>query len=92
MLQALSAIGTADDVSRRCLRKLQVICSGNMALPSSYTISGDLARIGDEPAAFGGFADVWEGTHCNMKVCIKALRVTLTDDPILTKVRTGTPF
>ena len=61
--QALGTMGAADDVSRQCLRKLQVICGNNMTLPSSYTASGDLARVGDEPAAFGGFADVWEGTH-----------------------------
>jgi len=91
-IQALSAIITADDVSRQCLRKLQVICGDNMTLPSSYTVSGDLARVGDEPAAFGGFADAWEGIHCGRKVCIKALRVTLNDDPALTKVRTHTAF
>jgi len=92
ILQALDTIGTTDDVFRRCLRRLQVICSGSMTLPSSYTISGDLARIGDEAAAFGGFADVWEGAHRGTKVCIKALRVTSSDDLILTKVRTGAPF
>ena len=91
ILQVLGAIASPDDVSRQCLRKLQAVCSGSMTLPSSYTISGDLSRIGDKPAAYGGFADVWEGTHCNTKVCIKALRVTLNDDPILAKVRTGTP-
>ena len=89
-LQALSAVPTADDVSRQCLRKLQVICGNNMTLPSSYTVSGDLARVGDEPVAFGGFADVWEGAHRGGKVCIKALRVTLSDDHSLAKVRTGT--
>jgi len=88
IIQALSAITTTDDVSRKCLRKLQAICGDNTTLPSSYTISGDLARVGDEPAAFGGFADVWEGTHSGKKVCIKALRVTLSDDPTLTKVST----
>ena len=90
--QALGAISTADDVYRQCLRKLQAICGDNMTLPSSYTISGDLTRVGDEPVAFGGFADVWVGTHCSTKVCIKALRVTLNDDPTLAKVCIGTPF
>ena len=92
ILQALGAIASPDDVSRQCLCKLQVICSRSMTLPSSYTVSGDLARIGEEPAAFGGFADVWEGTHCNTRVCIKALRVTLNDDLTLAKVRTSTRF
>jgi len=91
-LQALGAIVTTDEVSRQCLRKLQTLCGDNTTLPSSYTVFGDLARVGDEPVAFGGFADVWEGTHCGKKVCIKVLRVTLNDDPALTKVRTATPF
>ena len=65
-----------------------------MILPSSYNVSGDLTRVGDEPVAFGGFADVWEGDHCGKKVCVKALRVTLSDDRTLTEVRTstGTPY
>ena len=92
VLQALGSIITADDVSRQCLRKLQIICGDNMTLPSSYTASGDLTRVGDEPVAFGGFADVWEGTHGGKKVCIKALRVTLNDDPALAKVCTPMHF
>jgi len=90
--QALGAIVATDGVSRRCLRKLQALCGENMILPSSYTASGNLVRVGDGPVAFGGFADVWEGTHCGTKVCIKALRVTLNDDPSLTKVRTARLF
>jgi len=90
--QALGAISTADDVSRQCLRKLQAICGDNMTLPSSYAVSGDLARVGDDPVAFGGFADVWEGTRSDTKVCIKALRVTLNDDPTLAKVCIGALF
>ena len=88
VLQVLSVIPTADDVSRRCLRKLQVVCGDNMTLPSSYTVPGDLTRIGDQPVAFGGFADVWEGTYCGEKICVKVLRVSLNDDQALTKVRT----
>ena len=90
-LQALNTIPATDDVSRKCLRKLQVICSDKMTLPSSYTVSGDLARVGDQPVALGGFADVWAGTHRRRKVCIKALRITLTSDLTLTKVRTSMP-
>ena len=65
-----------------------------MTLPSSYTISGDLTKHGDEPAASGGFADVWEGSHRAEKVCIKALRTTSSDGQYLTKVcpATDAPF
>ena len=58
-----------------------------MTLPSSYAVSGDLARVGDHPIAFGGFADVWEGTHGGGKVCVKVLRISMNDDQTLTKVR-----
>ena len=56
-----------------------------MTLPSSHIVSGDLARIGKGPI-FGGFADVWQGTHGGREVCIKALRISLNDDESLAKV------
>ena len=86
-LQALSVIPTTDDVSLQCLHKLQAICGYHMILPSSYTLSGEIARVGDRPVALGGFADVWEGTHSGKKVCVKWLRVSLNDDETLDKVR-----
>jgi hypothetical protein len=86
-LQALSSIPTTDDVFRQCLRKLRAICGCHTTLPSSHVVSGDLARLGGHPIAFGGFADVWEGAHDGRKVCVKALRVSLNDDQSLTKVR-----
>lgn len=58
-----------------------------MTLPSSYTVSGEIARVGDRPIALGGFADVWEGTHGGRKVCVKWLRVSLNDNQTLKKVR-----
>jgi len=86
-LQALNDIPTTDDVSPKCLHKLQAICSHRMTLPSSYTVSGEITRIGDRPVALGGFADVWKGTHSGKQVCVKLLRVSLNNDRILTKVR-----
>jgi len=86
-LQTLSTIPATDDVFRRCLRKLQAVCGHRMTLPSSYTISGDLVRVGNRPVAFGGSADVWEGIHGGRKVCVKALRFYLNGDQALTKVR-----
>ena len=58
-----------------------------MILPSSYTVSGEITRVGDRPIALGGFADVWEGTHGDKKVCVKWLRVALNDDETFNKVR-----
>ena len=74
--QILDVGPIADDILRRCLHKLRTICSHHATLPSSYTISGDLARVGDHPIAFGGFSDVWKGTHNDTDVCIKQLRVS----------------
>ena len=74
--QALGVTLVTDDISRRCLHKLQLICSNYGILPSSYAISGELTRVGNDPIGTGGFADVWEGTHNGIKVCIKCLRVT----------------
>ena len=85
--QALSTIPTTDDVFRQCLRKLRAICGCHTTLPSSHVVSGDLVKIGSHPIAFGGFADVWEGTLGGRKVCVKVLRVTLNEDQSLTKVR-----
>ncbi|KAF9779338.1 kinase-like domain-containing protein [Thelephora terrestris] len=74
--EILDVAPTADDVFRRCLHKLQTICTHKTILPSSYTISGDLVRVGNDPVAFGGFSDVWEGSLDGDKVCIKHLRIS----------------
>ena len=75
--QALTIIPATDDVSRLCLHKLQVICSHHGTLPSSYNIAGGLTKVSDYPVASGGFADVWEGTHNSIKVCIKCPKITI---------------
>ncbi|KAF9779332.1 kinase-like domain-containing protein [Thelephora terrestris] len=72
----LGVAPVTDDVFRRCIRKLRTICSQHAILPSSYTISGALVRLGDEPVDFGGFSVVWEGTYNGSKVCIKHLKVS----------------
>ena len=74
--QALDVTPITDDVSRRCLHKLQAICGHHKILPSSYNVSGDLTRVDSDPIASGGFSDVWEGIHDGKTVCIKRLRIT----------------
>ena len=86
-LQVFGVVPTTDEVSRRCLQKLQAICGHHTTLPSSYTISGLLTRVGSAPIAFGGSADLWEGTHDGGNVCVKTLRVSLNDGQTPTKVR-----
>ena len=78
-LQALGAIPTTDDVFRQCLRKLRAICGYHTTLPSSHVLSGDLARVGESPVAYGSFSDVWEVSLGDKRVCIKVLIVSQND-------------
>ena len=88
ILQTLNAIPTTEDVFRQCLHKLQVICGHHMTLPSSYSISGKLTKVGDYPVSLdGGSADVWKGTHNGRSVCIKCPRVSEEDLQAVTEVR-----
>lgn len=68
-----------DDVSRRCLRKLQTICSHRRILPSSHIASGDLVKVGDYAIASTALSDVWEGRLGSTRVCIKSPKITTRD-------------
>ena len=87
ILQAISVISADDDLSRRCLHKLQVICSHHMILPSSYITSGQIARVGVDPIVLDAISGVWEGTYHGKKVSISCLRAPLDNDQTLKKVR-----
>ena len=87
-LQVLDVTPITDDVSRRCLHKLQAICGHHKILPSLYNVSGDLTRVDSDPVASGGFSDVWEGIHDAKKVCIKRLRITQQSRQVTEKVCT----
>ena len=86
MLQALGIIPVTEDVSRRCLNKLQDICSHHGIVPPSHIISGGLVRVGDYPVASTNLSDVWEGTHNGAKVCIKSPRVNTRERQAIEKV------
>ena len=51
------------------------MCREHAVLPSSYTINGELERIGEFPCGRGGNADVYCGMYRGSKVAIKVLRV-----------------
>lgn len=82
---ALDVIPVTDVLFRRCLRTLRFICANHNVFPSSHIMREGLKKTGDNPVAFGGFADVWEGTYGGEKVCVKALRIynvgTSTNSP-----------
>ena len=85
-LQALGIVPVTEDVSRRCLNKLQALCSHHGVLPSSHIISGGLVKAGDCAIAATNLSDVWEGTFNGAKVCIKSPRITLRDRQEIEKV------
>lgn len=64
-----------DALFRRCLRRLRQVCGYHNILPSSHIISAGLNITGEHAAAYGGFADVWEGMLGSEKVCVKVLRI-----------------
>jgi hypothetical protein len=73
------------DVYSKFLRALRKICGTKELLPSSHVLSDGLKWSGSDPAAFGGSADVWEGTYSDQKVAIKKLRISDTDGPLRLK-------
>ena len=85
--QALTAISVNDNISRQRLYRLQNIRGQQAASPSSYIISSEIARVGDDPIALSAIADAWESTHRNKNILIKYLRAPLTDSKALKKVR-----
>ena len=85
--QALGAIPATDNVARECLQKLQAICGRRATLPSLYTVSDDLTRVGDHPIALGAIANVWKGTYRGNRVSIKCLSASLNDDQTIKQVR-----
>ena len=87
VLQTLGDIPSNDGIHIQCLRKLQAICGHHAALPPSYFASGEIVRVGDNPAVVGGISDVWEGTYRDKRVSIEHLKVPLNDDQRRKKVR-----
>ena len=46
IVQTLSTISADDNLSRKCLHRLQAICAHCAILPSSYIIFGRITRVG----------------------------------------------
>jgi hypothetical protein len=71
----MSTVEPGSGVYSKFLRGLRKICGTKELLPSSHILSDRLKQNGDSPSAFGGSADVWEGTYGDQKVAIKSLRI-----------------
>ncbi|KAF8162035.1 kinase-like domain-containing protein [Mycena galopus ATCC 62051] len=63
---------------RRCLAGIQKIARSKEILPPSIFIRA-LKREGRNAVAGGGYADIWKGKVENKTVCLKVLRVFLSD-------------
>lgn len=59
---------------RKLDRLLTKIVKGTGQIPTSIIIK-DVTRIGPNPVAGGGFADVWKGVRGNITVALKVLRI-----------------
>ena len=74
-MQTISVVEPGSGVYSKFLRALRKICGAKELLPSSHILSNGLEQNGRSPSAFGGSADVWEGTYGDQKVAIKSLRI-----------------
>ena len=81
LVQALDGLDPSNRAFRKCLRELRSICSTRGILPTSYTISSDLLKVGPNPSIPGGFGDVYEGSLDNSSVSIKRVRIYDRDGP-----------
>ena len=81
-----------EDVSLygRCLRVLRKLCGSREILPSSHFLSDGLVKLGEDPVAHGGSAEVWEGTYEERKVAIKRLRCS--NDYLAQIKKVNTPY
>jgi hypothetical protein len=61
---------------RRCFRGLARVCGEYGVLPESYLIPEyKIEKLGDAPAATGGFSEVWPGMYEEEKaVAIKIIK------------------
>ncbi|KAJ7903169.1 kinase-like domain-containing protein [Mycena leptocephala] len=67
-----------DKLRRRCLAGVQKIARSKEILPPRLFIR-TLKRQSRNAVAGGGYADIWKGTIENETVCLKVLRVFLSD-------------
>ena len=89
--QIIEGLPVDSDLRRRYLRALRKTCGLNGIIPTSYTFTQPLNRIGPRPFATVGFSDVWRFIHQhnpNMAFAVKSLRV-YDKDPVekINKVR-----
>ena len=61
------------------MRELRHICGSRKILPTSPALSSQVLLISNQPVAFGGSGDVYEGILNNLRVCVKRIRVDAKD-------------
>ncbi|KAJ3995497.1 kinase-like domain-containing protein [Lentinula boryana] len=65
---------------RSCFSLICHLVKRIRALPLSLLIIKDVERVGRNPVAGGGFADVWRGIMNGEDVCLKVLRLVTEQD------------
>ncbi|KAF9647764.1 kinase-like protein [Thelephora ganbajun] len=80
LLEVFDKALTATQHDVKIFKKFRQLCGRAGLLPASHIIPEGLIRTTENPIAFGGFGDVWEGIYDDKRVAIKALRVYKHDD------------
>jgi len=78
--QVMILLPPESDLYKTSFHTLRKLCSRNEHLPKSFMISGKLRKTGEQPAASGSFADVWQGRYGDSDVALKSIRVSGTDN------------
>ncbi|KAL0069402.1 hypothetical protein AAF712_003427 [Marasmius tenuissimus] len=59
---------------KECATCMEALVNKHQVLPASLFIN-DVTKEGTQPCNWGGFSDIWKGSHGTQAVCLKVLRV-----------------
>ncbi|KAJ4470808.1 kinase-like domain-containing protein [Lentinula aciculospora] len=80
-LQAELDLNKGSETHRRaCFSLICYLVKKLRALPLSLLVIKDVKRVGRNPVAGGGFADIWRGNMNGEAVCLKVLRLVIEQD------------
>ncbi|EIN07578.1 kinase-like protein [Punctularia strigosozonata HHB-11173 SS5] len=85
-MQQLDSLSRTSPAYRRTLRELRSVCGKNGMLPRSCWLLDPIRSTDEGPRSFGGFADVWRGTHNGVTVALKLMRLNYGEQAEFGKV------
>ena len=74
-------LDSASSGYQTCLRELRNICGIKLTLPTSYTLSLPVLKIGHGPIPSGSLGDVFEGVYNDSKIRANRVRVDSKGGP-----------